>query len=67
MSKRSQDPTTVTASLVPFHVASNTEGFSTSGARAFEWLFARMRMAVDAETGRPGERLVARLADVPIL
>lgn len=50
-SKRTQDPTAVTTSLVPFHVTPNAEGFAATGAWTFERFLARVRMAVDPEAG----------------
>ena len=37
----------VTASLVPFHVASHAESFTTSFVGAQEWLLTGVRVAVD--------------------
>ena len=40
-------PAAVTASLVPFHVASHTESFTASLVGAQKWLLTSMRVAVD--------------------
>ena len=37
----------MTASLVPFHVASHTESFTTSFVGAYEWLLTSVRVAVN--------------------
>ena len=57
----------MTASLVPLHVASHAEGFTTPFVRAQEGLLARVRVAVDPQARWPGESFVTDLADVPIL
>jgi hypothetical protein len=57
----------VAASLVPFHVAAYAESFATSRLRALVGLLARVTMAVNAQTARPREGLVAGGADVAVL
>lgn len=52
---------------MPFHVASDAERLPTPGMRAFERLFARVRVAVDPQAGRPRKGLVAGLTYVTIL
>lgn len=49
------------------HVTSYAKGLATAGLGALERLLASVRVAVDAETARPAESLVAGLADVAIL
>lgn len=53
--------------LVALHVTADRECLAAPGVRALEWLLASVGVAVDAERAGPGEGLVARLADVPIL
>ena len=50
-----------------FHVAAYAKGLATAGLGALERLLASVRVAVNAETARPAESLVAGLADVAIL
>ena len=54
-------------SLVPLHVAANTEGLAASRVRALEGLLARVRVAVDSQRAGSRESLVASLADVSVL
>ena len=53
--------------LVTLHVASHAEGLAAPGVWALERLLARVRVAVDTKGARPGEGLVACLADVAVL
>lgn len=55
------------ATLVPLHVASNTEGLAASRVRTLERLLARVRVAVDSQGAGSRESLVASLADVSVL
>ena len=57
----------VTASFVPLHVASHAESFTAPFVGAQERLLARVRVAVDPQTGWSRKSLVAQLTDVPIL
>lgn len=49
------------------HVTAHREGLAASGMSAAEGLLARVRVRVDAERGRPRERLVAGTADIPVV
>ena len=57
----------VAAALVALHVAPDTEGLTAASVGALERLLARVRVAVDPQRARSRERLVARLAHVPVL
>jgi hypothetical protein len=57
----------VASSLVPFHVASDAEGFATAAMRAAERLLASMAVSVDLQAGRTAESLVASRAEITIL
>jgi len=57
----------VAAPLVTLHVAAYAEGLAAAGLGALEGLLSRVGVAVNAETARTAESLVAGLADVPIL
>jgi len=58
---------TVAASFMTFHVASNAECFAAALVRAFEWFLACMGMAVNPQTRRSRECLVAGLTDISVL
>lgn len=49
------------------HVALNTEFPSATGMRALERLFARVRVNMDFQRGRPHEFLEAKVANVVLL
>jgi hypothetical protein len=55
------------SSLMSFHIASDTESFSTAVMLTFEWLLAGMTVAVDSQAAGSREGLVALLTDVSIL
>lgn len=57
----------VATPLVTLHVAANAECLAAARLRALERLLASVRVAVDAETARAAEGLVAGLADVTVL
>lgn len=57
----------VAAALVSLHVAAHAESLAAPGMGALERLLAGMRVAVDLQTGRPGECFVARWANVAFL
>ena len=57
----------VAAALMALHVAPDAEGLSAAGVGALERLLAGVRVAVNPQRARPRERLVARLAHVPVL
>jgi hypothetical protein len=57
----------VTATLVALHIASHAEGLATPCLRTFVRLFTGVAVAVNAQTARPREGLVAGGANVPIL
>lgn len=57
----------VTTTLMALHVASHAEGLATSCLRTFVRLFTGVTVAVNAQTARPREGLVAGGANVPIL
>lgn len=54
-------------SLMPFHVASHTEGLAAPRLRALVWLLASVAMAMDAQAAWPREGFVASRADVAVL
>lgn len=56
----------VAAPLMTLHVASYTKGLATASLRALERLLTGVRVAMNAETARPAESLVASLADIAI-
>ena len=58
---------TMTASLVPLHVTSHTEGFTACFVGAQKWLLTSVRVAVDPQTRRTRESFIAHLANVSIL
>lgn len=49
------------------HVTSDAEGLATASMRALEWLFASVRVAVDAKAARSTKGLVASWANVSVL
>lgn len=49
---------TVTTLLMAFHVASDTEIFSTSFMLASEWLLSRVRIGMDLQRARPRKCLL---------
>lgn len=57
----------MTTSLVSLHIAPHAKCLSAAFVGTLEWLFPRMRVAVNAKTRWPGECLVARWADVSVL
>jgi len=65
--KRSRGFEGVTAALVSFHVASDTESLSTTLVRTSEGFLASVRVAVDAKRAGPAKCFVACLADVAVL
>lgn len=57
----------MTTPLVALHITAHGEGLPTAGVCAVEGFLAGVRVGVDAQTGGPGEGLVACAADVPVV
>ena len=55
------------APFMALHIAPHAKGLSTTGVGALVRLFARMRVAMDAQTARSTEGFVASRANVSIL
>lgn len=64
--RRHSRTTRVTPPLVALHITPNGEGLPTTRMRAVEGFLARVRVRMDAQTGRAGEGLVAGAADVAV-
>ena len=59
--------TTVTASLMTLHVASDAKGLAAPDMRAAEGFLTRVAVGVDSETGRAREGLVAYATDISVV
>jgi len=59
--------TPMTALLVPLHVAANAEVLATTFVLTFVRLLTSVRIGMDLQRARSGERLAARWADVSFL
>lgn len=57
----------MTSPLMSLHITPHTERLAATLMRTLEWLLSGMGMAVDPQTARTRECLVARLADISVL
>lgn len=58
--------TTMTTSLMSFHITSDTEGFPTAIVGAFKRLFSGVGITMDSQTRWPRERFAACLTYVAV-